>query len=214
MNLCHQFISSNGGKGMKYLRFFFLFVAIVGLMACAKPPQAEIDAVNAALDEAKNAEAEIYAPDSLKAAQDAISAMQAELDVQNGKFALFRSYEKAKELANAAKDAAVKAKDDAAANKEQVKSEAETLMNEVQTALTEANDLMKKAPKGKGSQADLAALQADLDTVQPMIDEAKASFDGGKFMDAKTKLEEAKAKVSSVKDAITNAIEMAKGKKK
>lgn len=214
MNLCHHNISSNGGKGMKYLRFLFLSVVIVGLLACAKPPQAEIDAANAALDEAKNAEAEIYALDSLKAAQNALAEMQAELDVQNGKFALFRSYEKAKELANAAKDAAVKAKDDAAAKKEQVKAEAETLMGEVQTALTEARDLMKKAPKGKGSQADLAALQADLDAVQPMMDEAKASFDGGKFMDAKTKLEEAKAKVNAVKDAINNAIEMAKGKKK
>ena len=214
MNLCHHNFPSNGGICMKYLRFIFLSIAILGLLACAKPPQAEIDAANAALTEAKNAEAEIYAPDSLKAAQTAIADMQAELDVQQGKFALFRSYEKAKELANAAKQAGEKAKSDAEAKKQQVKAEAETLMNEVKTALNEANDLMKKAPKGKGSKADIEALQADLGTVQPMIDQAQASFDAGKFMDAKTKLEEAKAKVSSVKDAINQAIEMAKGKKK
>ncbi len=199
---------------MKYFRFFLLSLAVLGLLACAKPPQAEIDAANAALDSAKNAEAEIYAPDDLKAAQTAISDMQAELDVQQGKFALFRSYEKAKELANAAKEAGDKAKNAAETKKQEVKAEAETLFSEVKASLTEATDLMKKAPKGKGTQADLAALQADLDSVQPMIDEAQASFDGGKFMDAKTKLEEAKAKVTSVKDAINQAIEMAKGKKK
>ncbi len=199
---------------MKFFRFFVLAVATLGLLACAKPPQTEIDGANAALQDAKNAEAEIYAPESLKAAEDALSQMQAELDAQQGKFALFRTYEKAKELANAAVEASKKAVDDANAKKEQVKAEVETKLGEAATALAEAQDLMKKAPKGKGTKEDLAALEADLGTVQPTIDEAKAAFDNGKYMDAKNKLEEAISKANSVKDAIQQAIEMAKGKKK
>jgi hypothetical protein len=200
---------------MKYVKLAVLVIAVMGLVACAKPPQVEIDAAKAALETAKTAEVDIYAPDSLKAAEDAINAVQAEVDAQAAKFALFRSYEKTKELVAAAKAAADKAKTDADTMKEQVKNEATQLLETAKAELIAAEDLMKKAPKGKGSKADIEALKGDLATVQPMIDDAQASFTANKFMDAKNKAMAAKDKATSVKDAINNAIEMAKaGKKK
>jgi hypothetical protein len=199
---------------MKYVKIAVLMIAVLGLLACAKPPQADIDAAKASLETAKTAEADIYAPESLKAAEDAISAVQTEVDAQAAKFALFRSYEKTKELVAAAKTAADKAKTDADTKKAEVKNEATQLIEAAKAELAAAQDLMKKAPKGKGSKADIEALQGDLNTVQPMIDDAQASFNAGKFMDAKNKAMSAKDKGTSVKDAITKAIEMAKTTKK
>ena len=199
---------------MKYVKIAVLMFAVLGLLACAKPPQDDIDAAKASLEAAKTAAADIYAPESLKAAEDASSAVQTEVDAQAAKFALFRSYEKTKELVAAAKTAADKAKTDADAKKAEVKNEATQLIDAAKAELAAAQDLMKKAPKGKGSKADIEALQGDLNTVQPMIDDAQASFNAGKFMDAKNKALSAKDKGTSVKDAITKAIEMAKTTKK
>lgn len=199
---------------MKQFKVAVLFLAVLGLLACAKPPQADIDAAKAALNAAKAAEADIYAPDALRAAEDSINAIQTEVDAQAAKFALFRSYEKTKELVAAAKAAADKATADANAMKETVKAEATTLLTDAKAELLAAQELLKKAPKGKGSKADIEALKGDLDAIQPMIDGAQASFDAGKFMDAKNGAQAAKDKAVYVKDAINNAIEMAKGKKK
>jgi membrane-associated HD superfamily phosphohydrolase len=199
---------------MKQFKVAVLFLAVLGLLACAKPPQADIDAAKAALDAAKAAEADIYAPDALRAAEDSINAIQTEVDAQAAKFALFRSYEKTKELVAAAKAAADKTTADANTMKEQVKNEALAIFGEAKTELTAAQELLAKAPKGKGSKADIEALKGDLDAIQPMLDGAQASFDAGKFMDAKNGAQAAKDKAIYVKDAINNAIEMAKGKKK
>ena len=128
-----------------------LVLVLVMLVGCQKPPQADIDAAKAALDGARSAEATDYAPDSLKAAEDSQAQLDAELKVQEQKFALFRSYKKATEIAQATKAAGEKAVADAKAKKEQVKGEAQTLITEAKTALDEAKALLEKAPKGKGT---------------------------------------------------------------
>jgi TonB family protein len=94
-----------------------LAVAAVG---CGAPPTADIDAAKAAITNAAAAGARDYAAPSLKAAEDAQAALDAELKVQEGKW--FKSYEKAKELAGAAKAAGEKAAADAAAGKQQAEA--------------------------------------------------------------------------------------------
>jgi TonB family protein len=84
--------------------------------SCASPPRADVDAANAAVDKASRQGADRYAAESLKSAQDARVALDAELKVQEGKWV--KSYEKAKELAATAKAAADKAAADAVAGKE------------------------------------------------------------------------------------------------
>ena len=76
-----------------------LLVALV-VVGCAKPPQAEIDAAKNAVQAAVSAEAGDYAGESLQEAQDAVAQLEQELKAQEEKFALFRSYKKASELAN------------------------------------------------------------------------------------------------------------------
>jgi TonB family protein len=101
------------------LRFLAISLGLaIAVTGCASPPNADVDAAKAAVDKATTARADQYAAESLKAAQDARAALDAELKTQEGK--LFKSYDKTKELAAAAKAAGDKAAADAVAAKEKV----------------------------------------------------------------------------------------------
>ena len=88
----------------------------ITVTGCASPPNADVDAAKAAVDRAATERADQYAAESLKAAQDAQAALDAELKAQEGKW--LKSYDKTKELAVAAKAAGDKAAADAVAGKE------------------------------------------------------------------------------------------------
>jgi TonB family protein len=111
---------------------FRLRTIAVGLavitVGCASPPSAEVDAANAAVDKASSQEAGRYAAESLKSAQDARAALDAELKVQEGKW--LKSYDKAQELAMTAKAAGDKAAADAVTGKER----ADTIAAKVKAA--------------------------------------------------------------------------------
>jgi len=196
---------------MRKLSYLLVAVLFLGVIACAKPPQDKMDLVVQALDTAKTAEAALYAGDSLRAAEDAQAAMQAEIDTQGQKFALFRSYKKAIELATAAEEAAKKTEQDAIAGKEKARMEAETLINEAKTAIATATEDLKKAPKGKGAQTDIAQLKADLDGATATVTEADTEYSNGKYLDAKAKAQSAKDSAATVSADIMKAIEMKKG---
>jgi hypothetical protein len=183
------------------------------MVGCAKPPQPSIDAANAALASAKTAEAADYAADSLKGAEDAVAALQTELKTQEEKFALFRSYKKAEELAASAKAAGEKAAADAAAAKEAAKNAATQGLAELKTALDEAKMALDKAPKGKGTQADLEMMKNDLTGVESAVAEAENALNAGKYKDAQAKIDAAKQTVANTKSAIEQAVAAKMGKK-
>jgi hypothetical protein len=65
---------------MKALKVLIPVALVLALAACAKPPQADIDAARKAVTAAaKNADVVAYAPDQLKAAQDKLAQMETEL---------------------------------------------------------------------------------------------------------------------------------------
>jgi len=99
------------------VRFGAIALALaITAAGCGTPPSADIDAAKAAVDKAVTDGAGQHAAESLKAAQDARAALDAELAVQEGKW--FKSYDKTIELAAAAKAAADKASADAIAARE------------------------------------------------------------------------------------------------
>ena len=77
------------------------------LAGCGAPPTAEADAARQSMTSASIAGADKYAAASLKEAQAAQAALDAELKAQEGKF--IKSYDRARELAVVAKTAADKA---------------------------------------------------------------------------------------------------------
>jgi hypothetical protein len=190
---------------MTKFRGALIAIAVVAFaVGCAKPPQAEIDAAKAALESAR-AEAAEYAPEAFSAAEDAIANLETELKAQEEKFALMRRYETTKQLAASATDAANTAAQQAAAEKLRLQQQATALIESARTSITEAHAAVDGAPKGKGSQADIAALKADLAAAESSLAEAEAAVAAGKFKDAVAKAESVQQSVQSVKTAVEEA---------
>jgi len=97
-------------------RFLPVVLALViSAAGCGAPPTADIDGARASVAKAVTDGAGQYAADAVKASQDALAALDAELAAQDAKW--FKSYDKAKALAAAAKAAGDKATADAVAAK-------------------------------------------------------------------------------------------------
>lgn len=197
-------------KMMAVLSLVFGLVLVAG---CAKPPQQAIDGANASIESAKQAGAADYAPDSLRAVDDAKAALDAELKVQQDKFALFRSYKKTDELVNDLKMKADKAAADAKANMEQAKNDATAAIQNVTTALNDAKAALDKAPKGKGTAADIEAMKADLAAAEASLNDANTALTNGSYKDAKAKADAAQSTIQNVMSQIQAAIEAKSGKK-
>ncbi len=186
-------------------------LSLILLAACASVPQEQINAAKAAMDKAKAAGAEMYAPESLKAVTDKEAALNAELANQEG--SLFKSYDLTAKLAQEMLDLATKAESDAVAGKEKAMTEANDAVIAAEAAVTAAREALTKAPKGKGSAADLAAMTGDVDAAAKTIEDAKADVTAEKYLDAKTKAEAAKAQAEKVTADVQAAIDLKKGKK-
>ncbi len=188
-----------------------LAVALVAV-GCAKPPQQEIDAAKAALDAAQQAEAPKYAPEAWDKAQQAMNAVNAELEAQAAKFALFRSYTKTKQLVADATKAANEAKDAGIAGKERAKNEAQAAIDAVkaavETAKTAMADLEKCRRKPKDLRKDLEAMKGNLDGYAAQITEIEGAFGREDFFGAKAQAESLKGQV----DAMVNDLQAAKTK--
>jgi len=134
----------------------------ITVAGCASPPSSDVDAAKAALDKATTDRADQYAAESLKAAQDAKAALDAELKAQEGK--LIKSYDKTKELAVAAKAAGDKAAADAVAAKEKADAVAAK-----QKADAAARARARRAPLRVGGQIKPPIKVKDVKPVYPAI---------------------------------------------
>lgn len=158
--------------------------------ACAEPPTEKIDAAKAALAEAEAAEAETYAPDALEDARSAMDAVQTELDTQQGKFALFRSYKDAETLIADAASKANAAKSAASAGKQQAMEDSQAAIETAKATLANAGTLIadlegcRRRPKGFA--ADLAALQGTLDGLNSELASAESAHASEDYFQARS----------------------------
>ncbi len=179
------------------------------LWGCSKPPELEIQNANTAIQAARAAEAEEYAPRSLTVAQDTLNAAMALKEEQDGKFALFRSYGKAKAQFVRAEALAQRATADAQAEKERVRLEVANLLTTTRAALDSTAALLAQAPVGKGNKADIELIRNDLGNVEIRFTEAKAEFDSGRYKSAQAKVEA----VMNDANRLMNEISLAVAKK-
>ncbi|MFZ1947425.1 MAG: hypothetical protein WAW06_07740 [bacterium] len=172
--------------------------ALLTVVGCSKPPEQEISTANQALDAARMAEAQDYALDAYRVAQDTLNAAMALKKEADGKFVLFRSYGKSKDMFIRAQSLANEAATKAAQEKERVRVEVTDMMTQAKALLDSANEALKKAPRGKGSKADIELIKTDLAAAQGQFDEANADFANGKYKAAKAKLEAMMQKANMV----------------
>jgi len=182
-------------------------VVAVGLLlaACAQAPTADIDAAKHALDEARQAQAAEYAPQSWTAAQDAEAKLEAELDAQSQRWSALRSYTVASQLAAGTKQAAERSRDEAMAGKEQAKTEASTMMAQARDEAARAQAAVTTAPRGKGTEADLASMKSDATSIDDTLAQMQKAFDAGDYIAAKTKAQAAIDAAKKIEDEIAQA---------
>jgi hypothetical protein len=188
-----------------------LTLAMVVLFAsCAKVPQTEIDAANAAVDSAKVAEAAVYVPEQLAQVEDSLKSALAEVETQKSK--LFSNYDDATKTLVYVAETAKAVKSNSVARKEQLKQEIVATIAEVTALVAENKELIKKAPKGKEGKAALEAINAEMTVVETSVAECQTAYDGGQYVSTIDKIKAAKEKATSIKDELTAAIDKTKKK--
>jgi len=188
-----------------------LVMMLVFVASCAKAPQDQVAAAQASLKSAQDAEAGTYAKDAMANAEQQMAALDEEMKAQQGKFALFRSYGKTKELAAAAQAAADSAKGAAQEGKARARDEATAAINDAKALADSTNTMLAHAPVGKGSMTDIQAMKQDMSTVMMNISEADSAFAAEQYNEAKAKADAAKSTAQGIQSSIMQAREMAKG---
>jgi len=180
--------------------------AFLGGAACAKAPQEAIDGAKASLQAATDAEAAKYAPESFRAAEDAINSANAEIAAQSEKFALLRSYDQASQLLTLASEAAEKAKVEAEENREKARVSSEAAIQAAKTAIEAAKAAVDAAPAGKGTRAEIEAMRSELVAMETALTEASQMFEAKDYLGAQAKAESVRSQAEAISNDVGQAI--------
>jgi hypothetical protein len=180
-------------------------LTLLMVIGCSKVPETELTATDNAIQAAVKAEADKYAPAEYQMAMDTLNAAKAAIEEQKSKFALFRSYDKSRKLLEASQKFADDAAAQAVTGKEQVQKEVTAMMAQADTLITKAGTALKNAPRGKGSNADLALIKNDLAAAQATQTDAVNDFKNGDFLSAKAKFQAAITKAENIINEIGTA---------
>jgi len=199
-------------KRKPFIGLTFALTAALFLTGCDKVPQVEIDAANAAIDEVKMAEAEVYAYDSFVMLNDSMS--KAMILIENEKSEFFKNFDQAKEHLLGVVQFAQEVKQKTGENKERLKMEIQTAIGETTSLIESCNQLMTEAPKGKEGTMALTAIKNEIMAVDVSVNEANALLMGGQLLPAKEKISAAMEKANSIKAELTDVITKYQSKSK
>jgi hypothetical protein len=189
-----------------------LVLLVLGLASCAKPPEAEMSAAQASIDQAKQKEAVEYAANELRAAEDSLSAAKSEVDRQTAKFALFRNYKVAKAKALAADQAGKAAADAAVKNKELARQDAEKSLADAQQAIANVRTMLdspqgKKLLRAKEARQAIEQIKTELDATEASLENVKQAQAQEKFKNAARMAKDAAAKAQQLGAEVQAAVD-------
>ena len=199
---------------MKYARAFAIASLVTALAGCAHPPEAAINAARSALETtSRNPDIVTYAPDALRAAQDALSSLDSELARQAKRPALTRNYDACAALAQQTVTLSANAATAAEAAKKQVASDAAGLVDEVTTAIPGFESKVWAAKRVPRIKMDLIAPLAQVpDQARAAVDDARKDIASGEFAAAKARLMAAKDQLASSEETITEQVRIARSR--
>ncbi len=199
---------------MRGSRTLLAAAAVLLLASCSRLPQAEIDAARTALAAAaENVDVVTYAPDSLRAAQEKASALDAALAAQMQKPGFLRRFDAVQGLAGAVSQAAAKAISDAASAKSQVAMDAAVLADEVETRIPTVEYKVWAAKRVPRIKLDVITAHAqDTADARATVADARRDIDSGAFAAAKAKLLAANDKLTSLEEIIVEQTRIAQAR--
>ena len=151
-----------------------------------------------------------YAPDSLRAAQEKLAGLRAEMEAQENKSSLTRNYDLTARLAGQAAEAAAKSVEDAVAAKRQVRDEAAALLSSMSETILEFDRKIYAARRVRGITLDFAALTRTSQQIRVDLGDAQKDFDAGAFAAAHAKAMALQVHISSAEETISEAMLLAK----
>lgn len=188
---------------------FFASIAFLGLTtlvltSCSSVPQVEIDAANAAIEQAKSAGADVYVHENFVSLQDSLNSAMVIIEAQKSKF--FSDYTTAKDYLAVVTQYAAEVQQLAEIRKEEVSVEAQNTIAEVKALVESNRQLVLEAPKGKEGAAALVAINGEIDAVEASINEANTLLETGDYIATLDKANVAKAKASAINTELTEVI--------
>ena len=199
-------------KGL--LKLVTLSVLVVTFASCAKPPQADMDAANVAIEAAKKAGADRYVAASFQAAVDAQKSGLAQVEEQNAKFTLFRNYDAAKTTLVSVTTLSNKAVEETTARKEALKAEVTAAVTELTASIAANKELLAKSPKGKEGKAAVEAIGQEIGVVETVLTEVSAGLtNNDDILTLSEKVKPAVEKAKAINTELTDVIAKAKGPK-
>jgi hypothetical protein len=205
LQCCDQFLFEGRFSMTKFLKVLIPIVIVAEIVACAKLPQAEIDAAKAAVAAAaQGADIVTYAGDTLKSAQDKLAQMDSEISGKN--------YDKVKSLALEAKAVAQSAANDAAKGKQKAQADATALVNSLKEALPATEQKVGAAKKVKGLKLDLKAFEKQLSDAKAVVADAAKDLSDESYAAALQKASAAQTKLTDIEQQITKAEQQASNK--
>ncbi len=187
--------------------FFAMAVLVMAVMmgGCAKVPQAELDAANAAITKAKTAEANVYLASSFNAIQDSLNAINAEIEANKGK--LFKSFSDVKMKLSTLTGEANNLVAETEARKDTIREQVTTALTQLQSVSAENAELVKKAPRGKEGKAALESIESEMATINAAAGEIPELLKNGNLLEAQTKVQAAHAQAESINQELKTVIE-------
>jgi hypothetical protein len=179
-----------------FLYFLSMMLIVFAFIGCDDVPQQEIDDANAALDAAKNAEADKYVPDKYNAAKQSLDRAMAV--VQEEESAMFSDFDEARNLLATAKTAADEATAAVPAKKEEVKNAVEAALAAIPDEVKTTEKMWRSAPRGKGTREALAMMKEEIENTAARQSQVQAALDGGDYLGAQQEAQQIMSKLKSL----------------
>lgn len=164
-------------------RAWLALVAACVMVGCGEPPLKEYHQARGALDAARAAGAERYAPDDYQAAVESLKQYEVAVGQRDYRLALNHALEAYTRAQSAAKAAA---NEQAAA-----RSRAEAAVADVSRAVVVGRQLLNKAVDGRVAAGRLAGPRRSLDHADGVVQEARTALQAGDYLQAGIIIKEA-----------------------
>jgi hypothetical protein len=184
-----------------------LAFSLVLLAGCEKSPSGDYDAARYAVEEAVRASSGRWAPMEIDHAKALLATAGRELEEQNARFPLARSYARARTLLAAARADAIGAREAAERERDEAKAEAAEAVRRARNMLEGARAAVQIAPSPRDGRGEIDLLRETLHGVEMELPEADRLMASGEYRLAAKKGSDLAARVESAVSRFFGRIE-------
>ncbi len=165
--------------------FVVVAAGVIGISAFVVAPEVAIGAAATAIEQARSAQAERYAPELLQKAQSDLVAAKAEVDEQEQRVKLFRSYKRVERLLASAEEAAREACSRSVTKQKEI-SKARSAIDLAKIELKAASSSIKWVTDSL-PRSDIRAMRKTIETLSADLEAAKQLYDDEDYAGARAK---------------------------